>query len=72
MPMHSIVILVHGVLVYMDFENDGEINHATMISSIINGNEIRYTAHSDPRFNESIFNVFKRKKKCIMKIIVFY
>ena len=59
-----------GDLIYMDFDGNGSLDHATMISSIANGKTIKYTGHTNSQFDKKISEVFKSNKKCIMKIVV--
>lgn len=47
-----------GDLLYWDFEGDGRINHATMISNVNNG-QLKYTGHTSDTYNKSTKKTFK-------------
>ena len=66
-----------GDLMYMDFNGDGEVDHATMITGHSFGTELYFTAHSDSKYGFPVRRVFYdtqnrrwRKPKMILKIVV--
>lgn len=63
--------LKKGDVIYMDFDLNGKLDHAAMISKIDSNYNVYYTAHSNPRFDENLNNVYIENPKCLMKIIMF-
>ena len=66
-----------GDLMYMDFDGDGKIDHATMITGYSWGTELYFTAHSDPKYGFPVKYVFYDKNNrrwkhpnMILKIVV--
>ncbi len=57
-------------MMYMDFDGNGSVDHATIISSIQSGWNIKYAGHTSPRYDEPISGVFKKNKKCKMKVVL--
>ena len=49
----SVNLVQPGDLLYFDFDNDGEIDHATMVSSVTNDN-LYFTGNTVRRFNQSL------------------
>lgn len=45
-----------GDLLYWDFDGDGKIDHATMITGV--DGELKYSGHTDDRFNASLAQVY--------------
>ena len=59
-----------GDLLYMDFNGNGHIDHATMITGRLKFKELLYTAHTSAAYGRKVSSVFYNHPKCIMKIIV--
>ena len=59
-----------GDVLYMDFEGNGSLDHAVMISKISGKGSIYYTGHTNPKWNELV--PFSKHKKMVIKILVMY
>jgi RHS repeat-associated protein len=58
-----------GDLLYWDFNNDGVIDHATIIVGITDDGDILYAGNNDARSEGKMFEALERYPGCVMSIV---
>ena len=56
-PLSGRIVIKPGDLLYWDLNNDGVMEHVTMITGITSAGDILYSGNNNRAFNESLFQV---------------